>query len=284
MTDTEDRLRDALRAEASGVTPGEGWVTIESRLSEAVPRNRTRLLMAAAAATLAVVAAVAVIAQPEDKQTPVVTDPGPGAATTVTTEAVVVVPTGPPFMWPFDDTKPYETPEALADAFARDFLFMPDPTLSEYRPGDNNSGEIDVHPNPRARAGTTLLVRRTQSGWEVLTAMSDNLQLDAPEALDEITSPVTLRGRSVAFEGQVQVTLLRYGTSMQCAFPTDTCGSNPGVLANTHFTGNGTEMGPFETKLNYTPSPQPYALLVLWSASGENGTVVDATVRLVRLG
>lgn len=277
---TEDRLRDALHARAATVEPhADGWERINQRLR---PTPRTRVLrytaLATAAAIALVVAVVATTSRPDDSN-PLVTEPGTSTTSTTSTTAVAMAPA---FIWPFDDGATYDTPESLADGFARDFLGMPHPRISTYRAGDNNSGEIDVHPNPRGTIGSMLLVRRTLTGWKLLSAMSQNLQLDTPAALDEIASPVTLKGRSIAFEGTVRVSVLRYGTTMRCAYPTDSCGSDHGVLANTFFTGNGTEPGPFQTTVRFNPSSTPTGLVVLWTDSAEDGTLAEATVRLVR--
>ncbi len=284
MTDPEDRLRDALRTEAARVEPHEGWSAIESRL-HAAPRSRGRYLMAAAAASLVLVAAVAVITQQDgDKPTPVVTDPGPGATTTAapTTTTVVNEPAdlGPHrgILW----SHSFPTPREAAAGFARDFLGMQNPSVGEFQQGDSRSGEVVIHPKPVGMLGTTVAVREFDGQWYVLAANADNLELDTPTSAERISSPVHLAGRSISYEGNVRVAILRYDTTMQCTLPTDTCGSDPGVYANTHFTGHGTEKAPFEADVTFTKPSGDYGVIVLWTNSEEDSTLSEATVRLVR--
>jgi hypothetical protein len=289
---TEDRLRDALHAEADQVSPRDGWAAIESRLATTVPRNRSRYLMAAAAAALVVVAAVAVIAQRDnDTERPVVTEPdvtsttptsAPTPTTAVATTQVAEEPVnlGPHrgILW----SHSFATPRDAAAAFARDFLGMPNPSVGEFQQGDARSGEIVIHPKPTGTQATTLALREYDSQWYVLAANADNLELDTPAADARISSPVHLTGRSIAFEGHVNVAVLRYDTTMQCTRPTDSCGSDPGVYANTYFVGHGTEKAPFETDVTFTHPQGPYGYVVLWTYSAEDGSMSEAAVRLVR--
>jgi hypothetical protein len=280
---TEDRLRDALHATATQIEPREGWTMIESRLSKAVPTNRTRLLAIAAAAALVLVAGVAVLTQQDDDGTPVVTEPDTTTTTidTPTSTTAVPVATAPTFVWPATESE-YRTPRDLATTFARDFLNMPNPNVGEYQAGDSRSGEIVVHPKPTGSQSTTVLVREHDSRWYVVAANADNLELDTPAALARITSPVHLTGRSIAFEGTVSVAVLRYGTTLQCTVPTDVCGSDPGVYANTFFTGSGDEKRPFEADITFSTPQTELGYVVLWTNSAEDGSVSEATVRLIR--
>ena len=285
----EDRLRDALRGEAERVNPIDGWARIEEGINAMPRRSNYRYLAIAAAAALVLVAAVAVIAQRDDDKTPVIAERPPETTTststtttTTTTTTTAALPAAPAYLWPFDYSGTYRTPEALAEAYAKDFLGMPTPRISEYRAGDSRSGEIDVHPSPRGTMGSRLVVREDADGWHVVSAESDNLELDTPERNDLIKSPARLTGRSISFEGTVRVAVLQYGTTMRCVYPTDSCGANHGVLANTFFTGSGDEKRPFTTDVTFDRSSTRFGLIVLWTESGENGTLAEATVRLVR--
>jgi hypothetical protein len=289
---TEDRLRDALHAEAARVEPHEGWTMIESRLSKAVPQNRNRYLMAGAAAALVLVAAVAVMAQQDDDTRPILTNPGPDATTTTTTPPAVTPTTavtrttavaldlGPHrgILWSYSAA----TPRAIADLFARDFLGMPNPNVGQFQQGDNRSGEVVIHPKPTGTLATTVAVREFDGQWYVIAANADNLELDTPATNQPISSPVHLTGRSIAFEGHVNVAVLRYDTTMQCTLPTDSCGSNPGVYANTYFTGSGDEKTPFSTDVTFTKPSGEYGYVILSTYSAEDGTLSEATVRLIR--
>ena len=219
-----------------------------------------------------------------------------GVGTTTTAEAVEgeIVPapshddSGPAiavFVWPFLEHSPYKSPEALADAFAREYLGMPDPRLGTYRPDHSHAGTIDVHPYPTGTIGSTLSVSGDdEGGWHLTTVKSPNLVVDSPLG-DTITSPVHVKGRSVAFEGNVQVSLLADATNLSCVtVEAGTCGNRDGVLANTRFTGSGSEMEPFELDVPFTKQDgQQIAVIVLWTASARDGSIAEATLQPVWL-
>lgn len=291
---TEDRLRDALHGEAAQIEPREGWMMIESRLSKAVPRNRTRLLGVAAAAALVLVAAVAVMMQQDDNSTPVITEPDTTSTTETPTTSSPTSTTGRPTATTAATataTGPHEgvlwshsfpTAREAATTFARDFLNMPSPSVGEFQQGDSRSGEVVIRAKSNRGPTTTLVLRQIGQQWYVLAANAANLELDTPRTDARIASPVHLSGRSIAFEGQVQVAVLRYDTTLQCTVPTDACGSDPGVYANTFFTGHGSEKAPFETDVTFTKPQTQYGYVVLWTNSAEDGSVSEATVRLIR--
>jgi hypothetical protein len=281
---TEQRLRDALHAEAARIEPSERWARIEDAIDAGPRRSPARYLPLAAAAVALLAAAVAVVTQRDDDRRPV----NAGEPATTTSPVAVVEPDGSDdepaiavFTWPFVENSPYQTPQAVAAAFARDFLGMPDATVGEF---DSTSGEIDVHPYPTGTIGSTLLVGRSDSGWVVSGAMSANLLIDSPRG-GTITSPVQLRGRSVAFEGTVHVTLLATGTDLSCVTQeARACGTSDAVLANTTYTGGGTEMTPFTVDVPFTKTDaQDIAIIVLWTDSARDGSIAEATIQPVWL-
>ena len=282
---TEDRLRDALHREASQIAPNDGWAEIEARVGQAPPRHRGRII-ALAAAVAVLVAFFAVEAGFNDPQEKVVTNPGvtttagaPYVQDPADNEPAVAV-----FVWPFIENSPYRSAHDVADAFARTFLGMPDPTVGEFRSGDTTSGEIDVHPYPTGTIGSTLVVAQSDTGWVVTAAMSNNLILGEPHG-GTITSPVALRGRSVAFEGTVHVTVLADGTDLSCVTEgARACGTSDGVLANTTYTGGGTEMTPFSVDVPFTKHDgQDMGVIVLWTDSARDGSIAEATIQPVWL-
>jgi hypothetical protein len=267
---TEDRLRDALHGEAARIEPRDGWNAIESRLGETAPRNRLRGVSIAAAAALVLVAAVAVIAQQDtDKPKPVITNPG----TTTTTAAYAPSnPAGQRWVWPIDSTRTFSSAPDLAGDFAHEFLGVADATIGDYRGGDPHSGEIDIHSSFGGLI-STLLVVQNGDGWHVFEASNPNLQIDEPKESAVITSPQRITGSSVAFEGVVHVSLYGYG------------GIDPKhpFLGTTTFTGHGTELTPYETSFSWEPTSATWGLLMLWTDSARDGSLAEATVRLVRL-
>jgi hypothetical protein len=288
---TEDRLRDALHGEAASIEPRDGWAAIESRLDTAtVPRNRSRYLMAAAAAALVLAAAVAVIAQQNSDKRTVVTNPGDTSTTTPpTTRVEPAVALGPHLgiLW----SHSFDTPREAASGFARDFLGMTTPDIGEFQAGDNRSGEVVVRPKATGGPVTTVALREFDGQWYVMAANADNLEVDSPETLSEFAptdkeTPLHVSGRSVAFEGHVNIAVLDYDTVVKCEIPGDdghACAYRPGVKADTFFTGHGTEKGPFATDVSLLSRPTgTYGYVVLWTRSAEDGSMVEATVRLIR--
>lgn len=278
MSTPEDKLRGALHREAATVQPAEGWTNIESRLDQQPRRSKGGIVGLAAVAALILVMVAALVNQDGDGPDRVFTNDAGATSTSAANPGT----TGPTFAWPAG-TSTFATADALANAFAREFLLLANPTIDEYRAGDARSGEVSIHPLGPNTALTTLQVREYEGRWYLVSAESPVLEVATPTAEDVITSPLRLSGRSIAFEGVVRVAMLRRGTTLQCTLPTDSCGSDPGVFANTFFTGYGTELGPYNTEIEFTPPSDDYAVLVLWTESANDGSVNEATVRLVRL-
>jgi hypothetical protein len=111
---------------------------------------------------------------------------------------------------------------------------------------------------------------KVPNAWIVTGANAANLLLDSPEPLATISSPVTLAGRSRAFEATVQVVVLEDGQRVA---------SGP-ALAKTFFTGGGggAELEPFGTSVEFDQPVKPGGALVLSTASAEDGSLVEATV------
>lgn len=272
---TEDRLRDAIRARADSIEPSaEGWQRIEAKLGTARHGRRGRYVVvpAAAACVAAALVGASLIAD-DDAPQPIANDPSPSAtSTTGPAPTTTVVPTRSAYLWPSDPSRGYATPELLANAFAVDFLGMSDPVIKPFRQNEPSAGEIDIHPNPRASIRTVLSVQRTSAGWVVSAANSPSIELDTPEHVAVVSSPIELAGRSRSFEGNILVTLLEDGSTLAAGR----------TIGDGFFTGHGTEMGPFTASLRFGPPSTDEGVLVLYTRSMEDGSVVEATVRRVR--
>jgi hypothetical protein len=293
---TEDRLRDALHGEAARIEPREGWANIESRLGEAVPRNRFRILSIAAAAVV-LLAAGALVIRDDETPRPVVTNPGPTTSPPTTT-AIPANGHGGLFIWPAG-ADGFPTPAAAGEAFARDFLTMVNPevvtTGTEVVGSGANAEEltyVDVRPD-RAGPPTHLVLPREASGWFVRTATADDLEVHSPAGyVDAIPDPNTLHitGKSIAFEGVVHVTVLALGSSLRCTGMFSECAGDTSAadgtghaLANTTFTGGGSEKTDFAVDVPLDRPYGNYGVLVLWTDSARDGSLAEATVRLIRL-
>ncbi len=202
--------------------------------------------------------------------------PTTAAPTTVAPSSTSApVPAPPPAsavtaVWP-DAAGPirYADPRTAARGFATGLVGFRAPVVGPYLSGDSRSGEVEVLP----RAGgpvTTVLVRLLEDDtWWVLGAVSGQIQLDAPAAGEAVTSPVTLAGRALAFEGQVDVRIVEDG------------GVTP--LATGFVLGGGDELRPFSASLALVRAPaSAHGAIVLTAASAENGEVWQASV--VRIG
>ena len=157
---------------------------------------------------------------------------------------------------------------SVARGFATDFVGFTAPIVGEFRQGDSRSGEVPVQAKADSPV-TTVLVRKLGESWWVLGASTPNILLTAPAASQTISSPVTLRGTSTAFEATVNVQVGEDGniTPLGKGF----------VMGG----ANG-EMGPFDATLAFTPPTATAGSVMLSTLSAEDGRVVEATVVRVK--
>ena len=116
--------------------------------------------------------------------------------------------------------------------FATDYLHMVNPVVGQFQQGDSRSGEVPVQPSTTGPV-TTVLVRQmgSDNSWWVLGAGTAAINLTAPTWNALITSPVTLQGTSMAFEGTVQTQVRE--------------DDNSKPLGQGYVTGGTSTMGPF---------------------------------------
>lgn len=159
----------------------------------------------------------------------------------------------------------YDTPVSVAAAFAGQYLGFTDVVVGELDPGDARSGEVPI----RSMSGgpvTTVIVRQLDGrNWWVLGAATPNLVLESPAPGAAITSPVTLRGRSTAFEAQIRTEIRQDGTA-------------PPLGEGTAMGGSMGEMGPFTDVLSFTAPSAPRGAIILSTRSMKDGTIAEATV------
>lgn len=235
------------------------------------PPRRSRALWWLLAVVAVVAAAVVVIAVLSD-------DDGSDQGSTTTTSITPTTqptttrpPTTSPaqlddvtVLWPFPGTATrFATPDAAARSFAIDFLRFEAPVLGAFQQGDARSGEVPLRPRDRGPV-TTILVRQVGPGedWSVLGAVTDNIEVTTPAAGATITSPVTVTGRALAFEGTVQVEIRADG--------------NLGPLGSGFVTGGGDVPRPFQGVVPFETPGAPYGALVFFTESAEDGQVWEA--------
>jgi len=229
-----------------------------------------------AAAGLVVVAMALVGCGSKKSDTSTATTVPTTSTTTSTASTTTVAPTDQrqTAVWPaLADTTRYTDPAEAARTFAVSYLGFVDPVVGAYRSGDARSGEVPIRPSADGPE-TTVLVRQLapDDSWWVLGATTPNIQLDAPTVLATITSPVTLTGRSTAYEANVNVEIRQDGTATPL-----TSGYVMG--------GANGEMGPFSKSFTYV-APTGGAsggAVVLKTISAKDGSTAEATVVAVAL-
>jgi hypothetical protein len=197
------------------------------------------------------------------------TSPSTAPSTSPSTSPSVTVPTDTSTaVWPFaTSTTRYATPEEAARGFAVDMLGFVDPVVSPFMQGDTRSGEVEIQPNATGPV-TTVFVRQLgrlgqDDSWWILGAVTNDIRLDQPPSLTDITSPVHLSGTSTAFEAQVNVAIYADGQLTP--------------LASTFVMGgsNG-EFGPFTADVPFTTPHASAGSIVMFTRSMENGQTWEA--------
>lgn len=242
------------------------------------PSSARRWWVVAAVAAAAVLAAALVVrfaggdgGDGGDPGSPT-TAPVPNTATTTTTPT-----TAPPVsaeatvLWPSPgSTTRFATPVAAARSFATDFLRFDGPLVGSFQQGDARSGEVPIRPREQGPV-TTVLVRQVGPGddWSVLGAATADIDVTAPAAGGQISSPVRVAGRALAFEGTVLVEVREDGEA--------------GPIGAGVVTGGGDVMRPFTGTVAFETPGAPYGALVFFTESAEDGQVWQAVAFRVAL-
>lgn len=217
-------------------------------------------------------------AEPDATPTPVAT-PTPEPTATPEPEPTAT-PEPPPIdpedyasaVWPwFDGGIRYTEPVAAARGFATEFVGFTDPVIGEFMAGDSRSGEIEVRPRETGPV-TTVFVRQLgpDGTWWVLGSATEDIEVDEPDALDEISSPLEVRGSALAFEGTVNVDIRVDGED------------DP--VYEGFVTGGGIEMAPFDDDLEWDAPAEGAGAVVFKTVNAEDGQVWQAAVVRVRFG
>ncbi len=173
-------------------------------------------------------------------------------------------------VWP-DASGPLLTdPVEAAAAFATDFLGFTDPLVGDYQAGDSRSGEVEIRPVDDGPV-TTIMVRQlgTDGAWYVLAAATGTIVVDEPSVPAIVSSPITVSGSALAFEGNVLVEVREDGSEEP--------------LGESFVTGGGDEMRPFEGSIDFAAPTAQYGALVLYTTSAEDGQVWAASVQRIEL-
>jgi hypothetical protein len=294
----EQELRDAMRAHTEQVDPTGSYDDVRERAEQATSAARRRratggALLAAAAVAGAVFAASAL--RGDDGVEVDIVGPGPSTTASTTTiptsttanssttvvppptaatpTSVAAPPPPPPpvtqpdpvFIW----TTGAEDSAAAARAFAIEYLGMTDPFVEE---GEEPLPQpISVRATERGPETLIWTEQPTPGRFVITSVASPNLHFTSPGAGGSISSPLTVAGLGRAFEGTVQIEVRQDGQLF---------GQNLGA---TFATGSaGPDLGPFEATLTIDPPTTQHGSIVLWVASAEDGTTLEATVIPIR--
>lgn len=163
-----------------------------------------------------------------------------------------------------------------AVAIAQDFLVrvagMTNMQEGLFRSIGSGFGAAEFYPapgpdgKPRTTLVTTVLLQRTAISWSVVGVGTDTITVDVPTRLQSISSPVTVSGRALAYEGHVGVRVLQV---------VDTTVTE---LGRGYVTGGGDVARPFSGQIAFQrPSAAP-GWVVFDERSAVNGEVLRATV------
>lgn len=206
---------------------------------------------------------------PDTTQAPETSEPvaTTGAPTTEPSTTVAPVPDQVrTAIWPWFETDlRYADPVEAAVGFASDYLGFVDPIASEFMAGDSRSGEVEIR-SAGTQLTTVVFVRQLtdDDSWWILGAASENITIDEPEALAEVTSPLTVSGTARAFEGTVDVQLRADG--------------NGEPIFEGFVTGSGgPEPGPYSETFEFTSPGETGGALVMLSLSSEDGSTLEAS-------
>lgn len=206
---------------------------------------------------------------PATTQAPETTEPVATTAAPTTEPSTTVAPVPDEVrtaIWPWFDTDlRYADPVDAAVGFASDYLGFVDPIASEFMAGDSRSGEVEIR-SFDAGPATVVFVRQLtdDDSWWILGAASENITIDEPEALDEVTSPLTVSGTALAFEGTVEVQLRADG--------------NGEPIFEGFVTGSGgPEPGPYSETFEFTSPGETGGALVMLSLSSEDASTLEAS-------
>jgi hypothetical protein len=131
---------------------------------------------------------------------------------------------------------------------------------------------VEIRPSDQGPA-TTVLVRQVTDDdtWWVIGAATASIQLESPEVLAAISSPVSLRGQSTAFEANVNVQVRQDG-------------STDPLVEDFVMGGSMGEMGPFAKDISFEAPTASAGAIILLTYSMETGDIWEATVLRVSFG
>lgn len=161
----------------------------------------------------------------------------------------------------------YLTPAAATIGFASGLLHMTTPSVT--RGSTSPGGSVTVTLRATTGGPSTLVnvARSTKGFWWVTRASSARIVVSRPTPFAQVASPLRVSGRSVAFEGVVNVEVRDAAAA---------------TLLATTVRGGSTGLQSFTSTLRFHPPHSGYGDLVLFERSAKDGSVTCATVERLR--
>jgi hypothetical protein len=276
--DIQDRLTAALRAEVDGVEPDAGSLdAIRRRGRAARGRRRAVVTGAGVVALIAVAVAVPTLGSSDGDVTT-----GTTGATTTEPPGVLTAP--PPTdldqaLWPDPSGELFTDPVEAVRSFVEVVIGVDDPDLSEFQAGEPGAGEVSVarvgedgRPSDSTGIASTVTVRQLDGvHWFVTSAGGHDVQIDSPEPLAAVSSPLTVTGQGLGYEGTIVAELRPR--------------SDPGAVLDEEPTIAGaSEVAPFSVELAYDAPGPSIGMLVARDDPGTDLGVPSFAAIPVRLG
>jgi len=276
-SDTERRLRDALGAEAASIEPSpDGLDRIEEKLMTPTVTRNQKYVLGGVAAVVLVVIGIVFFAGGDDDDPEVLTDTTSTSESTTTTSTTVddnpFDPTTDPSQVVFpaiDSSQRFDSPETVVQAFLTQYAGFTDPVVSEFMEGDNRSGEFEVTRNGSGPVSTILVRQLDDDTWGVIGAETDSITPSAPVSEAEVTSPVTLEGEGLAFEGTINVDVREQGRTESIGEGFVTAGGSP-------------PGAPYAGSIDVTPSSTDTGAIMYRELSAEDGSTSWVSITRVR--
>ena len=188
--------------------------------------------------------------------------------------------TAPPTPVPDDAVWPppgsattFTTPSRATTDFAGRFLGM---TTSQVGAARVNGATATVELRAIGESGSPVGIfslvslRRVEGrGWVVLGSAAPSIVVDQPTTGATVTSPLTVRGRTQAFEGTVEVEVRRDGALTP--------------IGRSFGTGGGTEILPFEATVTFARPSTPRGTVVVSEPRADFGDRGPLTATVLRI-
>lgn len=185
----------------------------------------------------------------------------------LTSRAEAVSPATLRAIWPQVVAAPgFSSAAAAAQSFATQRLGMPTSLLVTTRV-DAHDAVVGLRTAARGPVTNVRVEYFGAAHWRVISCTTADIELRTPVALSTLASPQAVSGRSLAFEGVVNIRLYVDGRSQP--------------LVATTAMGGGTAMTSWRTTLHFHVASPTWGTMVVLAKSPKDGSTAYATARRV---